>query len=365
MNRAFYLLFVMLSIFSACSEPKGTTISGNISDGPNMTIFLDKVEVKNTVPLFKTVVDKNGDYLFDLPDGLEDGIYKVRTGAKSAHLVLHRDENRVKVNGSMKDMGSDIYEVEGSPESTEYVNVMQQFRNKELDVSGIMDYIDKSTPLLSTLLTLRTLGFRPDFIEIHKRNIAKLQSEYPNLGFTKDYNDIVTQLDKQAKMLEARSKIKVGEMAPDIALEDPDGKVRKLSSLKGQVVLLDFWASWCGPCRKENPKVVQTYKKYKDKGFNVFSVSLDGIDSKGAKRYKDPQQVESNRQRLKHRWLAAIEKDQLEWENHVSDLKKWDSVAAAEYGVSSIPRTFLIDRDGKIAALNPRYNLEQEILKLL
>ena len=163
----------------------------------------------------------------------------------------------------------------------------------------------------------------------------------------------------------AKEKIKVGQPAPDIKLPSPDGQEYALSDLKGKIVLIDFWASWCGPCRRANPHVVETYKKYKDQGFTVYSVSLDGIDSRTRARYKNAEQVEQQMNNQKKRWTDAIAKDNLIWNYHVSDLKKWESGAAREYGVSSIPKTFLIDRDGMIAAVNPRNNLEQQLKRLL
>lgn len=123
-----------------------------------------------------------------------------------------------------------------------------------------------------------------------------------------------------------------GAVAPDFALKTPEGEEMKLSDLRGKVVLVDFWASWCGPCRKENPNVVRAYNKYKAKGFDVIGVSLD---------------------RQKDRWVKAIEKDQLAW-HHVSDLKGWQNKAAKLYGVRSIPHTVLLDKDGKIIARNLR-----------
>lgn len=142
---------------------------------------------------------------------------------------------------------------------------------------------------------------------------------------------------------------KVGNIAPDIELASPDGKVLKLSSLRGKMVLIDFWASWCGPCRRENPNIVGAYEKYSKakfktaKGFEIFSVSLDKQDGP---------------------WKMAIEKDGLVWKNHVSDLKGWESSAAALYGVKSIPMSFLIDEHGVIVALNLRgLNLHTELDK--
>lgn len=118
----------------------------------------------------------------------------------------------------------------------------------------------------------------------------------------------------------------------------------KLSDLKGKVVLLDFWASWCGPCRRENPSVVKLYEQYKDDGFTVMSVSLD----------KD-----------KNRWLQAIEQDGLVWPNHVSDLNYWSSKAAKLYGVGSIPFTVLIDQEGNIVKTKLRGPaLEQELQRI-
>ncbi len=124
----------------------------------------------------------------------------------------------------------------------------------------------------------------------------------------------------------------VGDIAPEISLPDENGNIQHLSDLKGNYVLIDFWASWCGPCRQENPNVVSAYQKYKDKGFTVLGVSLD---------------------RSKEKWLAAIEKDQLDW-GHISDLKGWKSEGAAKYKVTGIPASYLVDPEGKIVAKNLR-----------
>lgn len=138
---------------------------------------------------------------------------------------------------------------------------------------------------------------------------------------------------------EAQSHLKVGDKAPNIVGTTPDGKSISLRDLRGKVVLIDFWASWCGPCRAENPNVVECYEKYNDaksakgNGFEVFSVSLD---------------------MNKIRWAKAIESDRLIWPCHVSDLGGWKSKLSAPYGVRSIPSSFLIDKDGHIIAINLR-----------
>jgi peroxiredoxin len=137
---------------------------------------------------------------------------------------------------------------------------------------------------------------------------------------------------KEIKMMLPKREPEVGDMAPDITLADTTGKMVSLSQYRGKVILLDFWASWCGPCRRENPNVVKIYNQYKDKGFFVFGVSLDQ-DGK--------------------RWKEAIVKDNLTWA-HISDLKGWQSYGAQLYQVKGIPQTYLIDESGKILAKNLR-----------
>jgi len=165
---------------------------------------------------------------------------------------------------------------------------------------------------------------REQNLELHSEVIKALQSKYPDNPLVAERYTIETK---------PANPTAIGAMAPDLAFSNPEGKILKLSDLRGKVVLLDFWASWCRPCRMENPNVVKDYHKYHEKGFEVFSVSLD----------KD-----------KNSWLKAIQDDGLIWPNHVSDLKYWSSEAAAIYGVTSIPATFLIGKDGRIIAKNLR-----------
>lgn len=160
-----------------------------------------------------------------------------------------------------------------------------------------------------------------DHIELYEAIEKALTPRYADNAFVKHVSDIV------------RTTIGPGREAPDIALPDTAGKIRKLSDLRGKVVLLDFWASWCRPCRMENPNVVKLYQAYHDKGFEIYSVSLD---------------------QKREDWLRAISTDGLMWPNHVSDLRGWSSQGGAIYGIKSIPATVLIDRDGRVVARNLR-----------
>lgn len=160
------------------------------------------------------------------------------------------------------------------------------------------------------------------------------EKTHPNyVPFAKIFIEQYRQTDRLAaatvsKELNKMKAFAIGGEAPDFTMDTPEGEAVSLSDFRGKVLLVDFWASWCGPCRRENPHVVKLYNKYKDQGFDVLGVSLD----------KD-----------KGRWLAAIEKDGLAW-NHVSDLKYWSNAAAQLYGVKGIPHTVLLDREGKIIA---------------
>jgi len=189
---------------------------------------------------------------------------------------------------------------------------------------------DNKQILFLTLIDM----FSPYDQDFTRDLIVNYAKEYPKSNFA-----------KIALANAPKGSLRIGDEAIDIALPSPGGKTISLKSLRGKVVLLDFWASWCGPCRQENPNLVNAYNHYKDKGFTVFSVSLDENADK---------------------WKAAIAKDGLVWANHVSDLKGWKSKAAELYNVKGIPMTFLLDKKGVIVATNLRGEaLQQKLQELL
>lgn len=163
----------------------------------------------------------------------------------------------------------------------------------------------------------------------NKRKLSEIEPIF--LKLSKEVRQLTTARQLEARFLAERS-IKIGSKAPDFSQPDTQGKMVKVSDFKGKYVLIDFWASWCSPCRAENPNLVKAYHKYNSKGLEVLAVSLDDTKGRGA-------------------WLKAIEDDGMPW-IHVADLKGWSNEAAVLYGVRAVPQNYLVDPQGNIIAIN-------------
>jgi thiol-disulfide isomerase/thioredoxin len=364
------LIAIATFFFSYCQAQKESglvTINGTITDkGTYQQIYLDTLNGQNPWILTSASIDQNGNFQLTAPVK-ETEIFRLRLDDKNYMMVILSPRETVSIKIVGAKLGADAH-IEGSFHTQllyTTMNSLQGFENQKVILNKL--YTDnQSSPKRDSIttviinqfhaldslqrLTLRTqmekhpaslawiffkdkLDMTNDFATIDKIDAAMYKA-YPE-------NEYVKQ---QHQAVEVERITAIGSPAPDIALTDPQGEIRKLSSLKGKVVLIDFWASWCGPCRKENPNVVAIYGKYHDKGFEVFSVSLD----------KD-----------RESWLGAIAKDNLSWSNHVSDLKYWKSEGAAIYGVTSIPYTVLVDKKGKIVAKKLRgEELESKVREL-
>ncbi len=313
---------------------------------------LDATDVKDNVTL-----DQDGN--FELRTGVEAaGIYRLRVGINPIWMLLEGGENisiEVEIDkGKIKD-----YQLSG----TKYAADMKKWstNNSKSDIVSYLKNSKASKTLLDLFLVLK-LDMVTN-IKLYQKVLESLQVKYPAATYTKLFASRV--LSTEAKM--KNQPLSPGSKAPEINLPDPNGKKRSLAALRGKIVLLDFWASWCRPCRMSNPHVVEMYKKYNKKGFDVFNVSLDGVDDRKAAMYQnDATRIAQATQLEKEKWRRAIKTDGLLWKNHVSELRSWSSPVAALYKVNSIPKTFLLDKKGVIRYENLRGKaLEDAILVLI
>ncbi len=355
------------------------SISGTILGAANQPVILEALSAKGTIKLAETMTEVNGD--FELIGNIKGmGLYQLSVGIagnKSIPITLSPKE-KIKVNGSYTNFERlvDIKGAKWGPVVSEYMRIfndfaiqqmalvndpkltedqkMQEFLKlrKPLDEFARKQMLnDLSNPANIVLTTSMTpaMGFEqwdPSNLEVLKSVSKAFQKKYPSSPITRSMAAQVQQIEAGYNQFKNGGiPVELSTSAPDISLPNPEGKILQLSSLKGKVVLIDFWASWCGPCRRENPNVVALYTKYKDKGFTVFSVSLDND---------------------KEAWKRAIKSDGLVWPYHVSDLKEWSSPLVQLYKFEGIPFTVLLDKKGNIVEKNLRGKaLELKLKELL
>jgi len=376
MRYSFLLLSAIVLITSCRQNRSNFTVIGDIAAMPEQNIRLEEIGINEIKVLDSARTDAKGH--FELSGNTPDErLFRIHF-AQNKFILLSAEKGNIKVTGNWDALEN--YNVEGSAGSASLRNFVALIRENLRDINTMSIIIDslkaKNNDSLLTAAKKDMEDYKFKFtryIEMYADTtkffpVAMFSAQMLNPAVEKDYLLAFSQSltrrfphATQAKEFESRINKMLtgpsqqqaepsagpaeGATAPDINLPTPDGNKVALSSFKGKYVLLDFWASWCGPCRHENPNVVAAFQKYKGKNFTVFSVSLDNN---------------------KDKWQEAIKHDNLTW-THVSDLKGWESGAAAMYGVQSIPANFLVDPSGKIIARDLRGDdLEaklQEVLK--
>lgn len=372
LRNSFYLLLFILPLFTFCGSTindPSLTIEGTISNGANLKIFFDQYDVVNRSSqiIRDASINGKGEFKIYMEEKPAEGIYRFRIGSVASLFILDGSENKIKINGTLDEIKQISYDIEGSRVMKEFTDLMREFKDNPPTVNQITEKIKSlENPYVKGVVTQSMLSSPSDYLDLYEQVNKDIQNSNAAQSFKDSYQSFFNTAQATALQKAARERIKVGQEAPEISLLNPAGEMVNLTDYRGQLVLLDFWASWCRPCRIANPHVVEMYDKYKDQGFTVFSVSLDGLDERTKARFGgDEVRISQQLEQEKKKWIAAIDQDKLKWDGHVSDLKKWDSYASRLYGVSSIPKTFLIGRDGKIVEIDPRYTLESAIQKHL
>ena len=314
MKRNLFLLIIAI-VATSCTqkEEKNILLSGSVEGVETGIVYLQKFRNKSFYVIDSSEI-VNGEFSFSKDVELPE-IYGLSLDTTRSSFLIFLDENPATVvldsanyYRNTKVEGSDLHDL-----FVEY--------SSEGDIE-IDSFIKKHpSSLVSAYALYRNYSYRLSPEEI-RSNIDLLDPSLKNTPYVQVLEELIPTLETVA----------VGNKAPNFIANDPDGNAVEFYDHigKSKYLLLDFWASWCGPCRRENPNIVKAYQEYKDKGFDIYGVSLDSSKSG---------------------WISAIEKDGLTWTN-VSDLLLWDSEPAKLYGVRAIPSNFLIDENGVIVAKN-------------
>ena len=359
MKKIKFILIGLLG-FAACkSSSDEALVKGQVKNMPDGDIYfirssdeehIDTVQVKDGKFEWKTKVQ-------------EPTVYMINFGANQQPAFMILESGETKISYVADSLNS--IDIQGGKEQDLYNTFIKTCKPVFSSMDSLGQLAVANEENVALLQELQTEFFKLDAVIKEKQiNFVKANNEsvaatfvavnYLNEKMDKTAADAENMLSllgpkaretfygkRIAELLKQLKGTSVGQPAPDFTLNDPSGKAISLSAYKGKFVLIDFWASWCGPCRGENPNVVAAYEKYHGKGLEILAVSLD---------------------EQKDKWMSAIEKDGLSW-THVSDLQGWNSPAAALYGVQSIPANFLLDKEGKIIAKDLRGNALHETLE--
>lgn len=355
------------------SEKGNFTVEATIQNAPLQKVYLEELSL-NDVKVVDTakIEDASGKFSFH---GIapEESLYRIRFEEGNKLIIFPLKGGTLKIKGDYNAL--DKLGFEGSDAATELNQFLAQIslrgqalrsaamsfdslrnantpdsllqltqealtQQQQQFISFIENFANHTKSPANAVFAVNMLPTKEDLVAA-KEVFDNMEKRFPESHLVK------TMMEEYKKLTSEESNhaaVGLGQTAPEIKLPDPNGKEIALSSLRGKYVLVDFWASWCAPCRAENPNVVKAYQQYKDKNFTIFSVSLD---------------------QKKEVWVKAIKDDGLTW-NHVSDLKFWDSEPAKAYGVEAIPANFLLDPAGKIIAMNLRgEDLENKLKEVL
>ncbi|MFV0590153.1 MAG: redoxin domain-containing protein [Draconibacterium sp.] len=353
--KKYFVLILGVALF-ACSKPSGFKINVNLEGADGKVVLEERVDGKFVGIDTADVVDG----VAVLEGSVENpSMYYLSVLGQRAKALIFVENAKMTVNGKADSIS--FVKIEGSATQDEYAALNEQMKaiqqeymdlykesvsaRQAGDTAKANELMAKVEEIYATASDkMNTL--QEDFVKNnptsyvaplilssiqYQKSAEQLDSMISTLDPKIQETDIIVDMKEQ---IEKMKKVSIGQIAPDFTQNDPDGNPVKFSDVYSQneLTLLDFWASWCGPCRQENPNVVAVFNDFKDKGFTVFGVSLD---------------------REKDAWLKGIADDGLTW-THVSDLAFWSNAAAKEYAIRSIPSSLLVDKTGKIVEKNKR-----------
>lgn len=367
------LMLGVLAVLTSCSEEnEGYQISGAVENATEgQQIFVSELNETNTqTEIVDTVKVIDGKFELDLPEkdtptisfltmeGARGNVLYIADNTPISFVVYPDSLYASKVNGGKdneilynymskiretnKKMGKARSEMRKAFTSQDTV-LLKELQQTQKDIAE-NDKVNKKELVKENPNSIVSVMVLQDMVNTQMYSTAELKELFENLSSELKQTSLAQTLDQKLKNL---SLTDIGSKAPDFSAETPEGKKLALKDVLGEVTLVDFWASWCKPCRAENPNIVKIYNKYHDKGFNIIQVSLD-------------------RPGQKDKWIQAIKEDNLgEW-NHISNLMFWQDPIAAQYGVRAIPAAFLLDKEGKIVGKNLRgAGLEEKIAETL